>query len=93
MSDEVLQAFAVLRQHLPEHLRGQEADLEAAWFGRVPRTVDWPARFRAAADAAGNRTGASHAPWVRLRKIARDLEELPQDVVEAIGRALLEEES
>jgi hypothetical protein len=36
-ADEVTQAFAVLRRHLPASLREAEAELEAAWFSR-PRT-------------------------------------------------------
>lgn len=36
MSDEVTQAFATLRRHLPASLRAQGAALEAAWFNGGP---------------------------------------------------------
>lgn len=36
MSDEVMQAFATLRRHLPASLRAQGAALEAAWFNGGP---------------------------------------------------------
>lgn len=54
--------------------------------------VDWPARFRAAAEAADN------AKWVTsardLRNIARDLDgDMPAGLTEAIGRALLGEDA
>jgi hypothetical protein len=49
-----------------------------------PAPVDWPARFRAAAEAA---PGDTH-----LADVANDLERLPPHVVKAIGRALLGED-
>lgn len=87
---EVLQAFATLRRHLPATLRAAEAELEAAWFNGGPLPVDWPARLRAAAEVAAGTYVGDH-----LRAIAGLLVEieLPPDVVAAVGRALLGEES
>jgi hypothetical protein len=57
---------------------------------RKTAPVDWPARFRAAAEAV---EGFGAVPVrVALRVLAKDLEHTPPHVVEAIGRALLGED-
>ena len=53
--------------------------------------IDWPARFRTAADAAEKRGAAAGA--AELRDFANKMFWAPPDVVEAIGRALLGESS
>ena len=53
----------------------------------VPDCVDWPARFRAAANAAEKRGAAAGA--AELRDFANKMFWAPPDVVEVIGRALL----
>lgn len=81
---EVIQAFAVLRRHLPESLRAQEAELEAAWFNGGPLTIDWPDRFLAAALVARD-FGRGDLP----RALERMAHFGSPAEVEAIGRALL----
>lgn len=84
---EVQRAFRILRRHLPQSLRGHEAQLEAAWFNGGPLPVDWLARFRAAAEVAGPTF------WDAFNDLANDMERrMPSRQVEAIGRALLGEE-
>lgn len=91
-AEEVTQAFAVLRRHLPASLRHAEAELEAAWFNGGPLPVDWPTRFHKAADVA-EKAGWAHSYANLFRNIASWLErDVAPDVVEAIGRALLGQE-
>lgn len=90
---EVLQAFATLRRHLPASLRMAEAELEAAWFNGGPLPIDWPARFQAAAEAVPDCFPGTERDLRRLEQQLRALVLVRLDVVEAIGRALLGEES
>jgi hypothetical protein len=71
---------------------GQDDEVVAEWpIGtlRAPAPVDWPLRFRAAADAAGQ-AGRDDA-YGNLQRCSYWLEEAPPHVVEAIGWALLGE--
>jgi hypothetical protein len=54
---------------------------------RLGPVIDWPARFRAAADVADDDLFGGDV----LRMVASMLERWPAHVVEAIGRALLGE--
>lgn len=55
--------------------------------------VDWPARFRAAADAAQSEGWVTSAR--DLRNLGHDLSpgEMPRDLIKAIGRVLLGEDA
>jgi hypothetical protein len=59
----------------------------------APAPIDWPARFRAAADVAEMRAGRRTAAYYGLNDLAKWCVTQPPDVVEAIGRALLSETS
>jgi hypothetical protein len=68
-----------------------EADLERlrAIERRAKAPIDWPARFRAAAEVA---EGLHRSSWaVRFRDLAEAVESEDWDAVEAVGRALLGE--
>lgn len=88
-AEEVTQAFATLRRHLPASLRQQEAALEAAWFNGGPLPVDLPARFRAAAEVATDARlyYALHGVGAALHELA----DLDSEQVAAVGRELLGE--
>lgn len=73
-----------------EHVAPLLAELKRLRDGREtePAPVDWPARFRAAGDAAGS------GYWDEFYNLADSLEGLAPhrpDLVEAIGRALIGE--
>lgn len=66
------------------------AELRMHLSAEITGPVDWPARFRAAADVA-EKADHEGASWLLGEFADMATEDLPPHVVEAIGRALLGE--